>query len=99
MRLDGDQVAAVDHHLVDRSPQTGREGLELNLEEMQLVVFVQEIGESFLLQADPAKHPLVRAVCGEADERRLRADIRLEHLLGSALDEELEATWGRLELH
>ena len=64
--------------------------LELDVEEAQLIVDVDEVGQSIGVQADPSEDALVRAIRGEPDERGVCDGVRLKDLLGRALEDELE---------
>ena len=89
--MHSDQVATVDDDLLERPLDAVLEALGLDISEMELRVRVQQIRQPIGPKANPAEDPVVAAVRDEANEWQLRHGVRLEHLLGRALQDEVQA--------
>jgi hypothetical protein len=81
----------MDDDLVDRADQPVREMFQLDVEQAQLIVRVEQVGQTVGVERDPAEDALMRSVRGKPDERGIGDGIGFEDLLRRALEDELEA--------
>ena len=89
--MHGHQVAAGDHELLDGARRAVVVTGDLHVFEMQLLAGVEQVAQPIRLEANPAVDPMLRAIRNEADERCLRQEVRLVHLLEGRLQDQVQA--------
>lgn len=89
--MNGDQLATLDDDLLDRTLDPVLEALDLDIGEMELRVRVQQIRQPIGPKPNPAEDPALNAVGDEANKWQFRHRVRLEDLLGRALQDEVQA--------
>ena len=91
--MHGHQVVAGDHELLHGARRAVVVTGDLHVFEMQLLAGVEQVGQPIRLEANPAVDPMLRAIRHEADERCLRQEVRLVHLLECRLQDKVQAAW------